>query len=152
MTLLLDVNLLLYAVFDSYQEHRVSLAWFEAVMNDPATLVGLPSHSLLGFLRIATRSNPGFSSLVMSDALDQVEHWLAQPNVFVPHPAQDHFNRLANLIRQANGDSDLIGDAHLAALAVEHGATMCTHDTDFMRFAGLTVFDPLQQPPPATAL
>lgn len=147
MTLLLDVNLLLYAVFDSYQEHAVSVAWFNAIMNDPSILVGLPANSLLGFIRIATRSNLGFSPLAMSDALDQVEDWVDQPNVFVPQPAQDHLKRVANLLRQANGNFELVTDAHLAALAVEHGATMCSHDADFTRFAGLTVLDPLQQPP-----
>ena len=84
----------------------------------------------------------------MSDALDQVEEWIALPNVFVPQPAEDHFSRVANFRRQTNGSPDLISDAHLAALAIEHGATMCTHDDDFTRFAGLTVLDPLRLPPP----
>jgi uncharacterized protein len=147
MTLLLDVQLLIYAVFQSYKEHSVSLAWFESILNDPSTLVGLPNHTLLGFVRIATRRRTDFSPLAMSDALDQVEFWIAQPNVFVPQPAQDHLNRVASFIRQANGDHELVSDAHLAALAIEHGAAMCTHDSDFIRFAGLTIFDPLQQPP-----
>jgi len=146
VTLLLDVQLLLYAVFESYQEHLVSLAWLESILNSPSTLVGLPMHSLLGFIRIATQRRSSFSPLTMTDALDQVGLWVAQPNVFVPQPAPDHFNRVASFIRQANGNHELVSDAHLAALAVEHGAAMCTHDSDFIRFVGLTVFDPLQPP------
>jgi uncharacterized protein len=82
----------------------------------------------------------------MTDPLEQVELWFAQPNVFVPQPAPDHLNRVASFIRQANGNHELVSDAHLAALAIEHGAAMCTHDSDFIRFTGLTVFDPLQPP------
>jgi uncharacterized protein len=148
MTLLLDVNLLLYAVFDSYQEHPMSLAWFEGIMNDPATLVGLPTASLLGFVRICTQSNPSFSRLTMSDALDQVEYWIEQPNVFIPQPAQDHIKRMANLLRLANGNHGLVADAHLAALAIEHRATLSSHDDDFTKFSGVAVLDPLQQQPP----
>jgi toxin-antitoxin system PIN domain toxin len=122
-------------------------AWFESILNDPSNLVGLPNHSLLGFVRIATKRHTDFSPIKMSDALEQVELWIAQPNVFVPQPAQGHFGRVASFIRQANGGSKLVSDAHLAALAVEHGAAMCTHDSDFSRFAGLTVLDPLQPPP-----
>ena len=151
MTLVLDVQLLIYAVFESYPEHSVSVAWFESILNDSSTLVGLPNHSLLGFIRIATRTVGDFSPLKMSDALDQVEVWIALPNVFVPQPAQDHLNRVASLIRQANGNYELVSDAHLAALAIEHGAAMCTHDSDFLRFTGLTILDPLQ-PPPFTPL
>jgi toxin-antitoxin system PIN domain toxin len=151
MTLILDVNLLLIAVFDSYHEHPVALAWFERIMNDSSILVGLPVHSLLGFVRIATASRrasgTSFWPLTMADALEQVEIWTAQPNVFVPQPAQDHLNRVANLLRQANGTSDLVSDAHLAALALEHRAIICSHDSDFTRFVGLTVLDPLRQPP-----
>jgi predicted nucleic acid-binding protein len=84
----------------------------------------------------------------MPVALDQVEVWIAQPNVFVPQPAQDHVPRVANLMRQTNGNHRLLQDAHLAALAIEHRATMCSHDSDFLRFPGLTVIDPTQPPLP----
>jgi hypothetical protein len=148
MTLLLDVQLLIYAVFESYHEHSVTLAWLESILDDPSTLVGLPAHSLFGFIRIATRPMPTFSPLTMSDALAQVELWIARPNVFVPQPAQDHFNRVARFMRQANGGYELVSDAHLAALAIEHGAAMCTHDSDFFRFDGLRILDPLRPPLP----
>jgi uncharacterized protein len=144
MTLLVDVQLLLYAVFESYQEHSISLAWFESILNNSSILIGLPLNSLLGFVRIATARVP--APITMSEALGQAEVWIAQPNVFVPQPAQDHFSRVANFIRQVNGNHELVADAHLAALAIEHSAIMCTHDSDFARFTGLRLFDPLQPP------
>jgi uncharacterized protein len=107
MTLFLDVNLLLYAVFESYQEHRVSRNWFEGIMNDSATLVGFPTATLLGFVRLCTQSNRGFSQLTMEEALEQVENWIDQPNAFVPQPAHDHIKRVADLLRLANGDHGL---------------------------------------------
>jgi len=144
--LVLDVQLLLYAVFNSYTEHSVAHAWFEVVLNDPASLVGLPNHSLLGFIRLATKPRPHFTPLSMEDALEQVRAWIDWPNVFVPQPSDGHIRRVADLLRLTHGNHELVSDAHLAALAMEHRATMCTHDTDFARFVGLSVFDPLLPP------
>jgi uncharacterized protein len=146
MTLLLDINLLLYAVFDSYSEHQACLAWLEGVMNDSTTLVGLPTHCLVGFLRISTNSRQ-FAALSMSDALNLVDDWIDQPNVYVPQPAGDHLKRVGHLLRQTRGGSSSVSDAHLAALAIEHQAILCSHDADFMKFTGVSIFDPLQPPP-----
>lgn len=151
MRFFLDVQILLYIVFNSYPEHNASRAWFEGILNNTPALVGLPTHSLLGFLRLSTKALPGNTPITMSVALNQVETWIAQPNVFVPQPGQNHMQRVTGLMRQINGNYQLVADAHLAALAIEHGATMCSHDSDIRTFPGLTVIDPIQPPlPPQT--
>ena len=146
MTLFLDVNLLLYVVFNSYSEHGVCRSWFEGEMDNSANLIGFPTVALLGFVRISTQSKPGFSPLTMAEALEQVEHWIEQPNAYIPHPSDGHFRRVANLLRSVNDNHALITDAHLAALAIEHQAILCSHDSDFNLFSALSVFDPLQPP------
>jgi uncharacterized protein len=147
MRFFLDVQLLLYIVFNSYPEHNASLTWFEGILNNSVALVGLPAHSLFGFLRLSTQTLSGNAPITMPVALNQVETWIAQPNVFVPQPGQNHMQRVVGLMRQTNGNPQLVADAHLAALAIEHGATMCSHDNDFLRFPGLTLIDPTQPPP-----
>jgi hypothetical protein len=81
----------------------------------------------------------------MTDALDLVEGWIASLNVFVPKPAGGHINRVANLIRQINGNHELTSDPYLAALAIEHRAVMCTHYCDFANFNGLSIFEEFGQ-------
>ena len=148
MTFLLDVNLLLYAAFDSYSEHAVCSAWLEGMLNDPSHLIGFPIAALLGFVRISTRSRSGYSPITMEEAFELVERWMEPPNAYVPHPAEDHIHRVASLLKSVNGNHGLVAHAHLAALALEHQATMCSHDGDFRRFSALPIFDPLQSPPP----
>ena len=148
MTFFLDVNLLLYAAFDSYSEHAVCGAWLEGMLSDSPHLIGFPTVALLGFVRISTQFRSSYSPITMEEALEQVERWIEPTNAYVPHSAEDHINRVATLLRSANGDHSLVTDAHLAALALEHQATMCSHDGDFRRFSALTVFDPLQPLPP----
>jgi toxin-antitoxin system PIN domain toxin len=151
MRFFLDVQLLLYVVFNSYPEHNAAHAWFEGVLNNTTTLVGLPTHSLFGFLRLSTQVLPNNTPISMPVALTQVEAWIALPNVFVPQPGQNHIQTVIGLMRYTGGGHGLVADAHLAALAIEHGATMCSHDNGFLRFPGLTVIDPTQPtllPPP----
>ena len=99
--------------------------------------------TILAFLRIST--NPGLSGrpLRMEEAAAVVDEWLGQPNVDILTPGERHWEILRGLLKVAQVRGALTSDAHLAALAIEHGATLCTCDRDFTRFPGLRILNPL---------
>ena len=140
---LLDVNLLLYAVDESAPHHPRARAWLEEVLSSPET-VALPWVVLLAFLRLTTRASVFARPLSPDEALDIVDGWLALPNVTVVHPGPRHAALLRELLAPLGTAANLTTDAHLAALAREHGATLCSRDADFGRFAGVRWFDPLR--------
>jgi uncharacterized protein len=144
MRLFLDVNMLLYVVFNSYTEHEICRDWFEDAMDDTANRIGFPIAALLGFVRLSTQPRSSFLPITMAQALELVEGWVKQPNAYVPQPGDGHIEQVVNLMRSVNGNHALVTDAHLAALAIEHQATICSHDSDFKLFSALSVFDPLQ--------
>lgn len=138
--ILVDVNLLLYAQFASYAEHEVARQWLEQRFNSGR--VGLPWSVLLGFARIA--SNPRiFSDAPPVDEVWQVvEAWLALDTVWSPAPGAGHASLVAQML-EAVPVRRLVTDAHLAALAVEHGLVLCSADTDFARFPMVRWDNPL---------
>ena len=137
----LDVNLLLYATDPDDPRHAATRAWFEDRMNG-ADRVGLPWHSLLGFVRIST-SKARRPPLPMATALEFVEGWLEWDSVWIPEPTPRHREVISDLLRQVPR-SRLVPDAHLAALAIEHGLTLCSADADFKVFPGLRFHNPLE--------
>jgi toxin-antitoxin system PIN domain toxin len=138
--ILVDVNLLLYVGNEMAAEHEKASAWFEDRMNS-GERVGLPWHSLSGFLRMSTSViRP---SLPMDTALAFVEEWLEWDTVWVPEPTVEHMKIVGRLLRD-QPRSALVSDAHLAALAIEHGLTMCSNDTDFRLFPELRLHNPLE--------
>jgi toxin-antitoxin system PIN domain toxin len=137
-----DVNLLLYAVDSTSPRHTAAKAWLEARLSGSET-VGFAWVTLLGFLRISTRSGVFFTPLTSPQAFGLVEGWLARPNVVPLDPTPDHIGTMARLLAPLGTAGDLVTDAHLAALAIEHGATLESCDHDFGRFAGLRWEDPL---------
>ena len=98
---------------------------------------------LLAFIRLTTSSRVFRSPLTTSEALELVDGWLAQPCATVVHPTSRHASVLRELLEPLGTAGNLTTDAHLAALALEHGAELCSSDTDFSRFAGLRWADPL---------
>lgn len=138
--ILVDVNLLLYVGSPLAREHGKARAWFEDRMNS-GERVGLPWHSLLGFIRTAT--GVARPRLAMTDALAFVEEWLEWDTVWVPEPTVDHIRIVGDLLRPVPR-SPLVPDAHLAALAIEHGLTLCSNDMDFRLFPGLRLHNPLE--------
>ncbi|MBI1251820.1 MAG: PIN domain-containing protein [Alphaproteobacteria bacterium] len=141
--ILIDVNLLLYAHIKISPEHETARAWLDTQLNG-STLVGMPWHSLLGFLRIATNPRMTSPPEPMKSAIGQMQAWLGRANVWRPQPTDRHAEFLASLLDTANGKSSLTSDAHLAALALEHGLTVCTADSDFARFQGVKWINPLR--------
>lgn len=137
-----DVNLLVYAADEESRLHEAALGWIESTLSGTET-VAFTWHTLIGFLRITTRARDARHPWSIERALDVIDGWLAQPVVTVVHPTSRHAAVLRDLLAPLGAGGNLTSDAHLAALAIEHGATLCSHDNDFSRFAGLRWLDPL---------
>lgn len=139
---LVDANILLYAVDENSPHHRVAKPWLEAELSGPETFAFAWS-VLLAFLRLST--NPRVFELPLSgdEALDLVDSWLEQPNAAVLHPTDRHGQLLRELLAPLGTAGNLVTDAHLAALAIEHGAELASGDADFSRFPGLQWTNPL---------
>lgn len=131
--MLLDANLLLYARDEASGQHQAAREWLSEQLNGPAR-VGLPWPSLLAFVRIATHPRASASPLSPADAWLQVEEWLAAGPAWIPAPTERHAELVGGLVRRYELRGNLVPDAHLAALAVEHGLEVCSADTDFARF------------------
>lgn len=140
--ILVDVNVLIYATFTHMKEHRAAREWFEAHLSGTAR-VGLPWASLLGYLRVATNHRAFSLALSMRDAWAQIESWLDCPPTWIPQPTERHTQVLGSLLSQPGVHGNLVSDAHLAALAIEHGLTLCSTDGDFARFRELKWLNPL---------
>lgn len=139
---LIDANLLLYASIPELPGHAKARPWLEDVLlNEPR--VALPWPALLAFLRISTNPRIFERAARIGDALDRIEAWLALDNTWVPSPGPEHGALLSRLLRQVGAGADLVPDAHLAALALEHGLIVCSTDTDFARFAEVKWENPL---------
>jgi toxin-antitoxin system PIN domain toxin len=140
--MLIDANLLLYAVDAESRFHALARDWLAQQLNGEQR-VGLPWQSLGAFLRIVTR--PGISKrpLEPDAAWEQIEDWLACDVAWVPAPTPRHTEILGELINRYQLRGNLIPDAQLAALAIEHGVEVCSADTDFARFTALRWVNPL---------
>ena len=145
--ILIDANLLVYAHVASFPQHSKARVWLDSRINAAAP-VGLPWPSLLAFARIVSNPRIFDRPTTVSAAWRQVESWLATESVWVPLPTERHQQFLGPLIASAEGRANLVPDAHLAALAIEHGLVLCSTDGDFARFEGLEWQDPLRQRAP----
>lgn len=140
--ILIDANLLIYAYSSNFPQHTAAREWLDRQINE-SLRVGLPWASLLAFLRITTNPRMFSRPLPMAKAWDQVEAWLACEAVWVPAPTERHSSVLGGLLADRGVSGNLVSDAHLAALAIEHGLTLCSADGDFARFASLRWHNPL---------
>lgn len=139
---LLDANLLIYAVDDRSRLHARARNWLEDQLSGAET-VAFAWLALIAFLRVTT--NPALPSppLDPTGALDIMDEWLARSNTTVVHPTERHARVLRQLLEPLGTAGNLTNDAHLAALAIEHGADLCSADVDFARFPGLRWVNPL---------
>lgn len=140
---LVDANLLLYAVDARSPRHHEARRWLEAQLGGSET-IAFSWGVLLAFLRLSTSPRVFARPLSGERAFDVVDGWLAQPCVTVVHPGDGHAAVLRRLLAPLGMAGNLVSDAHLAALAIEQGAELCSCDTDFARFVGLRWVDPLQ--------
>jgi len=138
-----DINLLLYA-YDADSPRQVAAReWLEEMLSGTET-VALSWAVMVGFVRISTNPAAFARPWDAGAALDVVDEWLVQPVTAVVHPTDRHAAVLRELLAPLGAAGNLTSDAHLAALAIEHGATLYSSDNDFSRFSGLRWVDPLQ--------
>jgi toxin-antitoxin system PIN domain toxin len=131
-----DTNVLVYAVNSASAQHETSRIWLESTLNGGAR-VGFAWNALLAFLRLTTRPGVLAAPISVRDALSVMDEWLAQPAAVVVHPSPRHSHVLAELLTHVGSGGNLVNDAHLAALSIEHRAQIVTFDTDFARFPGV---------------
>lgn len=139
-----DVNLLLYAYDASSAHHEPARGWLEERLSGVET-VAFAWVVLLAFVRLATNPRVFESPLSVDEALDAVGAWLAAPCSTIVHPGPRHALVLRELLRPLGTGGNLTTDAHLAALALEHDAELCSADADFSRFPGLRWSNPLSR-------
>jgi len=134
--ILVDANVLIYAHVSSLAQHDSARDWLDQELNGPAP-VGLPWASLLAFLRLVTNPRVFEHPEPIADAWRQVLAWLGCEPAWIPQPAERHAEVLGELLALPGVHANLVPDAHLAALAIEHGLTLCSTDGGFARFPRL---------------
>jgi toxin-antitoxin system PIN domain toxin len=140
--MLVDANILLFAVDESSAFHAAARTWLTERLRG-ARRVGLPWQSLTAFLRISTHPRAAARPLRPEEAWSYVRDWLAADVAWIPVPTDRHADVLGSLMTTYQLNGNLIPDAHLAALAIEHGLTVVSADTDFARFTEIGWDNPL---------
>lgn len=131
-----DANVLLYAVNEDADRHEASRRWLDGALSGRDT-VGFAWIALLAFVRLSTKAELFPAPLSPEAALDRVEAWLQAPPAVVLEPTVDHPRVLRRLLHDLGAGGNLVNDAHLAALAVQHRCTIVSFDNDFDRFEGV---------------
>jgi len=137
-----DVNLLIYSVDESSRHYARARQWLEQALSGTEE-VGFAWLALLGFVRIVTNPVAFGEALSLARAFEFVDSWLDAPVATIVHPRGRHAQLLHDLLGPLGTAGNLTSDAHLAALAIEHGAELCSGDNDFSRFEGLRWVNPL---------
>ncbi len=141
--ILVDANLLLYAEDSSCPRHQQARAWFDALISG-GERVCLCWPVINAFIRIGTNPRVYEVPFSMEEAIGKVEGWFEQPTVRIVSPTDDHWKIFKRLLDEGQAVANLVSDAHLAALAIEHGCVLCSTDADFSRFPRLKWVNPLK--------
>ena len=141
--IVLDANLLLYAYDSASSHHHQARTWIEDVFSGPE-IVGLPWQTVSAFLRVLTNPRLPKPRWAASEIASVVDSWLEQPNVRLLAPGEGHWHLFRRMILQGQAAGNLVTDAQLAALTIEHGGILYTSDQDFARFPGLRWTNPLR--------
>ena len=144
---LVDANLLLYAVDESSPQHEPARTWLEDALSGTES-VGFAWTVLLAVLRLSTQPRIFANPLGVDEAFELVDGWLGEPRATAVHPTARHPAILRALLEPLGTAGNLTTDAHLAALAIEHGAELCSADADFARFPGLRWTNPIPSAAP----
>lgn len=140
--MLVDTNLLLYAYHPKAEQHEASRAWLETALSG-AELVRFAWLTLWAFLRISTNPRVFEQPLSIAESHAAISSWLDQPVAGILEPGDRHWDILRELMKDGQTVGPLVMDAAIAALAIEHGANLCTTDRDFSRFADLNWTNPI---------
>jgi toxin-antitoxin system PIN domain toxin len=141
---ILDLNLFLYAINRDSEVHARARAFVESALSGDEA-IGIPWAVVLGFLRLATNARVFPAPLSVPQAIDAVDRWFYGRSVTRIGPGEHHWEILRDLLREHGTTANLTTDAHLAALAIERGAELCSADSDFARFRELRWTNPLAQ-------
>jgi toxin-antitoxin system PIN domain toxin len=143
--ILVDTNIPLYAEDSLSEHHELARLWWDEQLSgsDP---VALCWPVLTAFIRIGTNARLHKRPLTLKEAVERVQSWLDQPSVCILTPTEQHWVIFQRMLRAGNATANLVADAHLAALAVEHNCTLASSDTDFARFRGLKWRNPIATP------
>jgi uncharacterized protein len=133
---IVDANVLLYAVDEDAAHHQQSRAWLDAALSGGA-VVGFSWMALLAFVRLSTKAGLFPTPLTAAQAMDRVDAWLDAPSAVLATPTLDHRRIVRSLLDSAGATGNLVNDAHLAALAIEHRGSVVSYDSDFARFPGV---------------
>lgn len=139
---LVDANILVYAFTTSFPQHDRARAWLDERLSDAVPL-GLPWPSLLAFVRLVSNQRLFERPVSVAAAWRQVDEWLACEAAWVPNPTPRHQAVLGELLGSSGLRAEHVPDAHLAALALEHGLAVASVDTDFSRFPTVRLENPL---------
>ncbi len=140
--ILTDANLLLYAYNRNTVEHEAARRWLEGQLSAP-DLFCFSWQTLTAFIRISTNARAFAQPFTLAEATTIVAEWLERPQAVILTPGERHWEIFRNSLTAGQTTGPLVMDAHLAALAIEHGCTLATTDRDFARFPGLMVINPL---------
>jgi toxin-antitoxin system PIN domain toxin len=143
--ILVDANLLLYAINTEMPQHKAAKAWWESVLS-ASVIVGIPWVVALAFLRISTNPRIFSKPLTVKQAIHYLDEWQAMPLTNLVTPGDNHWSIFRNLLKQTGTAGNLTTDAHIAALAIEQGYTVYSADNDFKRFPGLEHLNPIANP------
>lgn len=141
--MLVDANILLFAVDESSPFHAAAAEWLTRQL-DGSRRVGFPWEALNAFLRISTNPRAAEHPLAPEEAWSHVDDWLAADVAWIPLPTGRHADVVRSLVVSHQLSGNLVADAHLAALAIEHGLSVASADSDFARFPELRWENPLQ--------
>lgn len=140
--ILVDANILLYAINTEMPQHQAAKEWWESVLS-ASVIVGIPWVVALAFLRISTNPRIFSEPLTVKQAIDYLDEWQAMPLTNLVTPGDNHWSIFRNLLIQTGAAGNLSTDAHIAALAIEQGYTVYSADNDFKRFPGLEHLNPI---------
>ncbi len=143
--MLVDANILLYATDNSSPHNEIATRWLEAALRGDRR-VGIPWQSIGAFLRISTNPRIYANPLSAAQSWGCVQSWLAAEPTWVPPASASTARILGRLIAGRDVAAELVPDAMLAALAIEHGLTIISADSDFARFGEVRWENPLTSP------
>lgn len=137
-----DANIILYAYNEDAPKHAEAKQWIQEQLSQPA-IFGLSWQTITAFLRISTNPKAFPQPFDLTEAIEIVDEWLRHPSIVILTPTKNHWTIFQDLIKEGQTKAALMMDAHLAALAIEHGATLATTDRDFSKFSSLKTVNPL---------
>jgi toxin-antitoxin system PIN domain toxin len=141
--ILVDANILLYAENSSTSINRKALNWWCEALSGTEP-VCLCWEVIIAFIRIGTNPRVYNNPLTLNDAIKRVQGWLDQPCTRIIYPTDRHWDVFTDMLFSGQASANLVSDAHLAALAIEHNCVMCSTDKDFKRFPKLKYKNPLE--------